>query len=154
MIWKLKAFGVGNSSAKAQSRQVTRRGVSSRANARDHRERFLPLVEMTTRFPLRPLRSFGVAQDMLCGRHSEIRCGSAALGLCGENFFRRNPEEPNSTGGISTQHGAKILRGMVRTANRCIHRLGDHPAGRGQVCRGALQVLPDPCGSRASIWSR
>ena len=43
---------------------------------------------------------------------------------------------------------------MVRTADRCIHGLGDHSAGRGQVCRGALQVLPDPCGRRASLWSR
>ena len=43
---------------------------------------------------------------------------------------------------------------MGRTADRCIHGLGDHSAGRGQVCRRALQVLPDPCGSRASICSR
>src|SRR5437016_14592513 len=55
--------------------------------------------------------------------------------------------------GTSTQHGAKILRGMVRTADRCIHGLGDHSAGRGKVCRGALQVLPDPCGISASIWT-
>src|SRR5207249_671858 len=59
-----------------------------------------------------------------------------------------------SKGGTSTRHGAKILRGMVRTADRYIHGLGDHSAGRGEVCRGALQVLPDPCGSRASLWSR
>ena len=36
---------------------------------------------------------------------------------------------------------------MVRTADRCVHGLGDHPAGRGQVCRGALQAFSDSCGS-------
>ncbi len=43
---------------------------------------------------------------------------------------------------------------MVRTADRRIHGLGDHPAGRRQVCRRALQVVLDPCGSRASLRPR
>ena len=53
----------------------------------------------------------------------------------------------NVSGGTSTRHGAQILPGMVRTRDRCIRGLGNHSAVRGQVCQGALQVLPDPCGS-------
>ena len=35
------------------------------------------------------------AQDMLCGRYSDsFGCDFAALGLGGENFFTRNPDEP------------------------------------------------------------
>ena len=41
---------------------------------------------------------FDLAQDMLCAFAGDIPifgCGFAGLGLCGENFFTRNPEEPN-----------------------------------------------------------
>jgi hypothetical protein len=42
---------------------------------------------------LRPLRPFGYAQDMLCGKYSDsFGCGAAALCLCGEHFFTENPE--------------------------------------------------------------
>jgi hypothetical protein len=53
MIWKLKHSDSEIFLAKAQSRKVTRRGASSRANARDLRK-ISPVVETTTRFPLRP----------------------------------------------------------------------------------------------------
>ena len=42
---------------------------------------------------LRPLRPFGYAQDMLCGKYSDsFGCGAAALCLCGEHFFTENQE--------------------------------------------------------------
>jgi len=31
---------------------------------------------------------------VFAGETPRFRCGSAALGLCDENFFTRNPEEP------------------------------------------------------------
>jgi hypothetical protein len=37
---------------------------------------------------------------MLCAFAGDIPifgCGFAALSLCGENFFTRNPEEPNKS---------------------------------------------------------
>ena len=40
---------------------------------------------------------------------------------------------------------------MVGAADRCIYRLGDHSASCGKVCRGAFQVLPDPCGSEQAF---
>src|SRR5439155_18381101 len=120
------------------------RGVSSRANARD----------LSTISPLgRNDNPFSFAAFASLREIIRLGCGSAALCLCGENFFTRNPEEPISRGGTSTQHGAKILRGMVRTADRCIRGFGDHSASRGQVCRGALPDVADPCGSIASSRS-
>ena len=50
--------------------------------------------------PLRPLRPFDFAQDMLCGRYSDsFGCGSAALGSLWLNLFALVAAVPRSIRG-------------------------------------------------------
>ena len=58
--------------AKTQNRQLTRRGVSSRANARDLRKSSL-LDRNDNPFSIASLVSLRRRSNMLCGRYSEIR---------------------------------------------------------------------------------
>ena len=74
MIWKLKALGFGNSS---------RQGAKS-PSLEGKDEKVLPMILTRNLRPLRPLRPFVYAQDMLCGRYSEIwlrlcRAGKVAV---------------------------------------------------------------------------
>jgi hypothetical protein len=60
--------------------------------------------------PLRPLRPFDFAQDMLCGRYSDsFGCGFAALGLCGDPppF---SPQAVEKRGGGAEQRGENRIR--------------------------------------------
>jgi hypothetical protein len=72
MIRKLNTLGFGNSPAMAQSRQATRPACRPEQNVRDLKKISLFVRNDNQGFLLRPSRPFGVAQDMLCGRYSEI----------------------------------------------------------------------------------